>query len=360
MIAQMKNEERGRKRKNFMLKGKKILVLGETNFFEGIYKHLSNLNTVRIESPKTIIQLAFFLLWADFVWVEWAGKWCNIVSRLRPPCKTICRIHRGKIYKPHSISSHVWGTYDHVFFVSEQMKQSYIDRIPNNSIPEATSVLYNGIDLTQFSFKKQKPGYKIGAIAHTVFRKNIEMMVWIMRELVQIDQRYHLTIIGSEAQGDCLDAFMFNVKRTGLSENIHYKGVLNHDQIPNWLADKNIILSTSLHEGHPVGLNEAMARGIKPVIYEYPGSREVFPDEVLFDTVDGAVELITSNSYNSAFYYQWVYERFSLGNQLNEVDRILLHLDRSYQRRFKAQFLAKVARTILRRGTRRFCALLDN
>ena len=304
-----------------MLKGKRILVLGDPSFFEeGIGRYLAKNNDVRYEEPGTIFSLARHLASADLVWVEWAGKWCSLVGRLRPPCRTVCRIHRVEIFRPRRIDLHHWDAYDHVFLVSGRMRQCFIERIENHPQPKTTSVLYNGIDLFQYSFKDRKPGFNIAAIAHVNFRKNLEMMIWIMNQLVQIDRRYRLTVVGGVFEEDCLDAFLFNIKRAGLSENIHYEGMLKHDQIPQWLADKNFILSTSLHEGHPVALNEAMACGIKPVIYEYPGSLEVFPKDLLFDTVSGAVDLITSGQYDSRRYREWVAARFALENQCDKIE----------------------------------------
>lgn len=343
-----------------MLTGKKILVLGETKFFSGIQNYLSKYNQVRVLAPKSIQRLAYQLYWADFVWVEWAGRWSNLVGRLYPPCKTICRVHRFEIYEPHFITSHQWGTYDHVFFVSKYMHKCVIERMTKVPKPQSTSVLYNGINLDKFHFEEKKPGFHIGIIAHTVFRKNLEMAVQIMRKLVEIDKRYHLTLIGKASQRDCLDAFLFSVERAGLSKHIHYDGFLENNQISKWLADKNYILSTSLHEGHPVGLNEAMACGVKPIIFEYPGSREVFPEEILFDTVQEAVELIKNSTYDSESYHNWVSEHFSLQLQLDEIDKILERVDQRRPRRSRYQFLNKVIKITWRRGSRRLRKLFDH
>jgi hypothetical protein len=56
--------------------------------------------------------------------------------------------------------------------------------------------------------------------------------------------------------------------------------------VPAWLADKDYILGSSVMEGHPVGVLEAMCCGLRPLVYAWPGSEHLFPPEFLWNSFD--------------------------------------------------------------------------
>jgi glycosyltransferase involved in cell wall biosynthesis len=151
-------------------------------------------------------------------------------------------------------------------------------------------------------------------------------MVDIMHRLIAADERYNLRIIGPLEQGDCLAAFRDQARRLGVADQVHYDGCLPHDEVAAWLAERDYLLSTSLHEGHPVGLNEAMACGIRPVIYAYPGAEEVFPPDLLFMRPEEAVAQIRAPDYNSRSYHEWVAQRFPLDEQIRQLEGVLTPL----------------------------------
>jgi glycosyltransferase involved in cell wall biosynthesis len=100
-----------------------------------------------------------------------------------------------------------------------------------------------------------------------------------------------------------------------------------HGQIPSarlneWWDGMDYCLSTSLSEGNPNNVIEAMAKGIKPVVHRWPGSEDQFPGH-LFDTVQDAVRMITEGSYNSESYRASVQDKFSLANIERVVDLAL-------------------------------------
>ncbi|MDN5346228.1 MAG: hypothetical protein PWQ73_741 [Petrotoga sp.] len=45
------------------------------------------------------------------------------------------------------------------------------------------------------------------------------------------------------------------------------------NELEKFLEDKNYVISTSIHDGHPPNILESMARGIKPIILNYGGSK---------------------------------------------------------------------------------------
>ena len=77
-------------------------------------------------------------------------------------------------------------------------------------------------------------------------------------------------------------------------------------------------LSTSISEGNPNNVIEAMAKGIKPVVHYWPGAETQFKPW-LFRSVYEAVAEISGGEYESDKYLACVRDNFSLAN----IERVL-------------------------------------
>ncbi|MDZ7315971.1 MAG: glycosyltransferase [candidate division KSB1 bacterium] len=112
---------------------------------------------------------------------------------------------------------------------------------------------------------KKKLGLKpdavlIGIIGRLVPIKNHLSALRILQILLQKDHRYHLLIVGDGPERANLEAY---VQKDGLEKHVHFTG---------WRTDMlfiyegiDLLLLTSLNEGTPVTIIEAMAAGV-PVV----------------------------------------------------------------------------------------------
>jgi len=99
------------------------------------------------------------------------------------------------------------------------------------------------------------------------------------------------------------------------------------DDIAKWWDNKNYLLSTSIHEGHPYNILEAMERGIKPVIHDFDGAEELYEEEFLLNNIDEAVEKIRTGSYDSACYREYIKnKKWTLENQVDEFKSLVEEL----------------------------------
>jgi glycosyltransferase involved in cell wall biosynthesis len=83
-----------------------------------------------------------------------------------------------------------------------------------------------------------------------------------------------------------------------------------------WWEQCSYCLSTSLSEGNPNNVIEAMAKGIKPIIHNWPGAKDQFQDT--FDTVEQALGQFAGD-YNSEQYRDWISKNYSLKN----IDKVV-------------------------------------
>ena len=115
------------------------------------------------------------------------------------------------------------------------------------------------------------------------------------------------------------------VRALGLSDVVFFCGW--QEDVNSWLQDKHYIVSTSICEGHPVGILEGMACGSKPVIHNFPGVEDVFPSEFLFNISEQFCEQILSDTYESQRYRRFVEEKYSLKEQLSKINDIFTRFE---------------------------------
>jgi glycosyltransferase involved in cell wall biosynthesis len=147
------------------------------------------------------------------------------------------------------------------------------------------------------------------------------LLLHAFRELAQADNAYRLFIGGNFQDARYKLYFGQMIKEMGLQKNIQVDGWI--EDVGTWLEDKHYIVCSSVLEGHPVGLMEAMACGLKPVIHNFVGAKGVYPTKYLWNIIPEFVQKVTHENYDSSEYRRFVQTNYSLDIQLNRIDSIL-------------------------------------
>jgi glycosyltransferase involved in cell wall biosynthesis len=169
-------------------------------------------------------------------------------------------------------------------------------------------LIYNAVNLKKWSFNDKRPGKKIGMACFVHPKKNIPLALQI---LAKLPKDYELHIAG-DVQDACLAEYLVHGSKA-LDRNLYIHGQIPNQQLNDWWDGMDYCLSTSISEGNPNNVIEAMAKGIKPVVHNWPGAEDQF-GEYLFNTVDEAVKAIQSPDYDSSAYRSHVDEKFGLAN----------------------------------------------
>ena len=115
------------------------------------------------------------------------------------------------------------------------------------------------------------------------------------------------------------------IKEMGLQNNVKFYGWI--DDMESFWKDKNYSLHTSLHEGHSLAVNEAMARGVKSDIHNFRRARELYPIDWLFNTIDEAVNTFRAWDYNTLSdrnTRQYIIDKgWTLENQLANIKKVI-------------------------------------
>jgi glycosyltransferase involved in cell wall biosynthesis len=261
--------------------------------------------------------LAAAIAWADIVWLEWC--WDHAVWATRnaiPPGKPcIVRLHSIEALQTNYPAQVDWRRVTRLVTVAEDITEVLLTNFPAIAGSVPVKVIPNGIDTERF-----KPGqpdrFRIGWVGHLEPKKNPMLMMQIAHRLVQRDPRFSLHIAGAFTDSRTARYLQQMQSALGLSGVVHFdRYVVN---MPEWYADKGVLLSTSMYESFGMNIGEAMAAGAFPVVHAFPGADRLWPAECLFASIDQAVALIQSG--RPGLYRQWVTERYGLDRQ---VDRVL-------------------------------------
>lgn len=304
-----------------------ICAKGLDNFIDDIIINLSNDYQVKkfiITNQNDIFKA---IDWADIVWFEWANEVAIIGSNYYSLSKkpAIIRLHsyEALVYFPTQIN---WKNIDNLIFVAPHILDIVKSYIPNIEDLVNTNIIYNGVNLSKYTYKKRNKGFNIAWVANINYKKNPALIIQIMDKLVKINPRYKLHIAGAFQDLRYKVYFDYIIKKMSLQDNIIFYGWV--DDINKWWEDKNYLLSTSIHESFGYNIAEAMAKGIKPIIHNFMGSEELFIKNTIYNNIDEAVNLITEDTYESEKYRKFIEDNYFLENQISKIKKLLNNLRR--------------------------------
>lgn len=294
-------------------------------FLNSVAEALGRWHPVKLFEGTNTRQMAELMRWSDISWFEWATNLAQLGSTLPKACRTIIRLHRYEAYSDY-MKQIRWDNIDLLLtvgnsFVVEAL-QHWVPDIRNRvriaSIP-------NGVDIEKIQFVPRRPGKKLAFVASARLVKNPALMLQCMARLVQMDSDYKLHIAGDTTELLAEQYLKYQIKELGLSNSVFFDGW--QKDIPGWLTDKHYLLVTSFIESQGMGCLEAMASGLRPVIHNFPGAKEIYGSQYLFNTPDQFTRQILSGQYDSTEYREFVERRYSLSRQLLKINEVITAME---------------------------------
>ena len=92
--------------------------------------------------------------------------------------------------------------------------------------------------------------------------------------------------------------------------------------LPKFYEDKTYVINTSHREGNPVAVLEAMAMGLKPLIYDWIGAEETFGKENIFKTVYDFKRLL-DGKYEPFKYREQIQENYNFENTYRAIEALV-------------------------------------
>lgn len=295
---------------------------GMDSFLADIIKGISSDYITKKIIVRNTAQIDSGMKWADICWFEWCDELLIYGSNLNisKEKKIICRLHRYEVFteQPSKVN---WSHVDKLLIVTDHLKNLLKVSVPEIESYTSIETFKNGVDLNRFKLEKREKGFNIAYIGYIHMRKNPVLLLQILKSLSEKDSKYKLFIAGKFQDSLAKLYFQYQITEMKLENNVFFEGW--QSDINQWLKNKNYVLSTSIHESFGYGIAEAMTRGIKPIIHNFPFAKEIWPEKYMFNTVQEAVDLITEIDYNSKEYRRYIEDHYSMERQLEGIKDIL-------------------------------------
>jgi len=277
-----------------------VLVCGEIGEGEGDMMYLARENGIEpVIVPELGRELSFINDWKAF----W--KICKVIRRERPDiihthtakAGTLGRL-AGILYRRklvHTFHGHVLHSYfgkiktwffiwiekmlslftDRIITVSESLKRELVERF--RIAPEKKfSVVELGFeldDLLKLEPRENSDHVNIGIVGRLTRVKNHEMLLRIAKKVKGVGCRVKFVIIGDGQLRRELENY---AKELGIENIVEFRGWVK--DVAEIYRDMDILVLTSLNEGTPVSIIEAMASARPVVATDVGGVRDVVED----------------------------------------------------------------------------------
>ena len=301
----------------------KIFVrAGFDQFLDDLIEGLQRFYDLQKVVITSIEQIGREMADADICWFEWCDEVLAHASTL-DIAKTkpiVCRLHRYEVFTDFPAKV-VWERIDALMLVTDHLLDILRITVPGIEDRVQITTVKNGVATDKIPFVHRNVGFNLASVGYINMRKNPMMLLQIMEKLVRFDSKYKLHVAG-KFQDPLLHIYWEHmVADMGLSDHVQFDGW--QEDIAGWLSDKQFLVSTSIHESFGYSIAEAMASGIKPIVHNFPYATRIWPEQVLYNTVDEAVGMITSNVYGSQAYRNFIEEHYSMVEQITRIRRIL-------------------------------------
>jgi len=289
-------------------------------FLQDIYKFAHDRFEVKTFTGNCQQHIQELMEWSDISWFEWCSDLAIIGTQLPKVCKVIVRLHRYEAYTdwPGQVN---WDNVDTLITVGNRHVDKIITkRVPGIAVRTNMVGIPNGVDLEKFSFVERPQGKNIAFAANFRMVKNPMFLLQCIKKLNEIDSEYRLFMAGKSLQLEVENYLKHMTAALELERVVSWDGW--QENMDQWFADKHYIVSTSVIESQGMGILEGMARGLKPVVHNFPGAEQTFTNRYLFNTAEQFCEQILSPEYQPQQYRCFVEEKYPLKGQLKRIEEI--------------------------------------
>lgn len=151
-------------------------------------------------------------------------------------------------------------------------------------------IIRPGVNLERFTLKtKETDGFQLGMVLGDMWwPKNHMGGLDIFTTLYQNDKRWRLHIRGQHEAGDYWkQMYEHYLDSRGIRDVVTLYGP--QEDMNQWYENIDILLHPGMKEAFCYAVAEAMAKGIHPIINNFYGSEDIWPNYLLYKTHEDAV-----------------------------------------------------------------------
>jgi glycosyltransferase involved in cell wall biosynthesis len=262
-------------------------VPGMDNFIHELISGLSPYLDISASISLDLNEHLHAISKADIVWLEWGNQMTGAISKEKDKLKgkqVIVRIHNYEVHD-NLVDRIDFEAVTDIIFVSPYLRELFLGHNIKLPFGIRINVIHNAINTRRFSYIPRKDSrIHLAFLAYISYKKDPMLLIHAFAYLHNRHPEIKLHVAGEFQDPRYEIAMPQFLKDCGKTCDVIFYGHINNAH--EWLIDKDYIISTSLLESQGVGLLEAMCRGCRPLLYNFPGADVLYPPNYLWTTMD--------------------------------------------------------------------------
>jgi len=248
-------------------------------FLNDILPVLSSKHHVEIvNEPFTFNRIYNVCKRVDVLFVEWIWNYIAISPFLRGNCRVVVRGHFTDL-KDRRINHVDWNHVDLLIFTNDFLQDEFFNNHPRVKV--ASRVIRLGVNLDFYSLKPNKYDKTIGFVGFIKPVKDPLPVINMMKTLPD----WKLILKSTPSYSTILTNQV--AKIVSETRNVTWiKEWMPRINLPSFYHSLDILVNNSIAEGQGMAILEAMACGVYPVIRHWKHAEELYPEQLLFNTIE--------------------------------------------------------------------------
>lgn len=180
-----------------------------------------------------------------------------------------------------------------------------------------------GVNLDKFTLKtKETDGFQLGMVLGDMWKyKNHMGGLDIFTTLYRQDSRWRFHVRGQQ-ENQNFDPINWDyyLQSRGIKEVVTLYAYTEDMNI--WLENIDILLHPGQKEAFCYAVGEAMAKGIRPVVNDFYGSRDIWPEELIYQTHEEALKMMKPADFPTELR-EFMEMKYSNERMFREIDEYL-------------------------------------
>ena len=259
--------------------------------------------------------------WADVLWFDCVDGNLVLATKKDPSLsrgkKVIVRAIDIDIWAGH-FRSVDWSKVDHLIFIAPHIRDYFLSHI---TLPDSVKVhlIPCGVDLNKFTMRRcPERNNDVAVVMRLWHGKGIDYLLQLIASAPEftfhICGKWGLNGLESKWYKAYIDSF--------LSRYDNWTHVEQVKDMNEWLEDKAFALVCSKKEAFSFAAAEGAAKGLKPIIHNFFGAEDTWPEEYRWDTIGQAVEML-NGPYEPFKYRRFIERVYPASKMLKLFDEII-------------------------------------
>lgn len=212
---------------------------------------------------------------------------------------------------------------DHLIFISEAHRRMMEERMGEKYPKEIVSVVPPGINMDKYTLVERpiETNKKALYLGRNWIAKNHIGALDVVYELNKLDPGWSLEVRGDGADPNWWRQYCKNREET-MGIKVEYVGRV--DDVNAYMKQFELVIVPSFKEAFSYTACEALAQGIPVLINNFYGSREIWPDEIVYNTPSEAAFMYFDNLiHKEPKYFRDIASKYDEKIMFNKIDKMM-------------------------------------